>query len=281
MKSRLTTQERLTRGVGVALSAPALLLVILFFAYPFLLTFTGSLTEADGSVGLGNYEEAITRFSGDIWYTLGVTVVSVVLVLILAALVGGMLRLVRLPAVEFLFAIPLFIPYVVVGHAMRVLLAPRGTLNSLLSILPFYDSEGLPSFIFGTAGLITALVWKHMGLALLLVLGAYRGVSDDYLDAGRTLGAGPMRLITQFLTPMSLGTFGVVAILIGTSMLGNFSIPAMLDSGNGNTVLMIRLYDAINLERNEGLANAIGVITYLLSIGAAIYYLYSLRKKKQ
>ena len=59
-------------------------------------------------------------------YTLGISLVSLVVVLAIAVFLCGYLRIVGHRPVEFLFKIPLFVPFVVVGHGMRVLLAPRG-----------------------------------------------------------------------------------------------------------------------------------------------------------
>lgn len=264
---------------GVALATPATVIVLVLFAYPFFLSFGRSLTVEGESPRLGNYEVVFARYGDDVVYTIAICAVSLALVLVLAGTIGGAARLLRLPVVEFLFTIPLFVPFVVIGHAMRVFLAPHGTLNSVLSILPFYDPEGLPSFVFGSAGLIAAFVWKHLGLAVLLVLAAFRGVSEEYLDAARNLGARSIRLVIQHLVPLAKGTFGVVAILTATSIFGNFSIPAMIGSGGG-TMLMVNLYDAINLRRDYGVANAIGLVSYLLSLGAVLYYFRSLRKER-
>lgn len=265
---------------GVALATPATVIVAALFLYPFVLSFTRSFTVEDEFPRLGNYEVVLTRYGADTVYTVAICLLSTLLVVVIAAAAGGVLRLIRLPFLEFLFTIPLFVPFVVIGHAMRVFLAPHGTLNSLLTILPFYDPDGFPDIVLGSAGLVAALVWKHLGLAMLLMLGAFRGISEEYLDAARNLGARSWRLIAEHLTPMAKGTLGVVAILTATSIFGNFSIPAMIGGGSGETMLMLRLYDAINLRRDYGVANAIGMVTYVLSLGAVVYYLRSLRKER-
>jgi hypothetical protein len=72
--------------------------------------------------------------------------------------------------IEFLLKVPLFVPFVVVGHAMRVFLAPHGTLNGLLLPLGILDPNRPPSLAGSWLGLSLALAWKHLALAALLFL---------------------------------------------------------------------------------------------------------------
>nr|WP_285891107.1 ABC transporter permease subunit [Paenibacillus pasadenensis] len=214
----------------------------------------------------------------DLLFTIFICLISLVLVLALASLLAGWLRLKADPFVEFLFKIPLFVPFVVVGHAMRVFLAPHGTLNSLLAATGLFNPDSLPGVAFSTLGLIAALVWKNIGLTLLLVMGAFRGINSSYLEAARNSGAGGFRLIKDMMIPMSWGTISVAGILTFTSMIGNFSIPAMLGDAGGSQMLMIDLYYELIYRQDTGAANALGVISYLASLGAAIYYVKKVAK---
>ncbi|NEW04861.1 sugar ABC transporter permease [Paenibacillus sp. SYP-B3998] len=264
---------------GVGLAAPAIAVVALLFVYPFILSFISSLRSQDEVWTFGNYTEAFSLYGGDLLFTLWVCLVSLALLILLTAMIGGFLRLTAHPVLEFIFKIPLFVPFVVVGHAMRVFLAPHGTLNSAIAVTGWFNPDSLPSFAFTTFGLIAALVWKNLGLALLLVLGGFRSVNENMLEAARGMGAGKFKLIWHFLVPMNKGSIGVMAILTFTSMLGCFSIPAMLGNPGGRQMLMMDLYHQTVFQHNYGLANAIGVITYMASLGAAIYYLKGLSKK--
>lgn len=85
-------------------------------------------------------------------------------------------------------------------------------------------------------------------------------------------------MIKDILVPMSTGSIGVVAVLTFTSMMGSFSIPAMMGSGSGSQMLMIDLYYQMVYQHNNGVANALGVLSYLVSMGAAIYYVRRVAK---
>ena len=81
------------------------------------------------------------------------------------------------------------------------------------------------------------------------------------------------------LLPMAKGAIVVASVLIFTSIIGNFSIPIMMGNTSGSQVLMVDLYYQIVYQNNYGVANAIGVVAYIISMGAAIYYLRMVTKE--
>ncbi|QGP92331.1 Binding-protein-dependent transport system inner membrane component [Neomoorella glycerini] len=268
--------DRVERWAGVAVSAPALALVIALFCIPFLNSFFISFRR-EAQWTLGNYATVGRLYLGDILFTAGVSLIALVATLLVAVAIGGYLRLRPNRVVEFLFKIPLFIPFVVVGHAMRVFLAPHGLLNSALAQVGLVNLAAPPSIAFSWLGIVVALTWKNMAMALLLVLGAFRGVREEYLESARNVGAAEWRLVKDVLLPMAAGSVAVAAVLIFSSMLASFSIPLMIGSGKGAQMLMIDIYYRIIYQQDYGVANALGVISYLGATGAAIYYLRTVR----
>ncbi|MGH7318907.1 MAG: ABC transporter permease subunit [Candidatus Rokuibacteriota bacterium] len=162
---------------------------------------------------------------------------------------------------EFLLKVPLFVPFVVVGHAIRVFVSPYA-----------------PAFAGSWAGIAAALAWKHLGLAALLLLGAFRGVDESYLEAARQLGAGTGRLTRDVLTPMAWPTVIVSAVLIFSSMLASFSIPLMMGRGGGPQMLMIDVYYRFGQHGDFETAAALGVVAYLMAMGATLVYVRRLTR---
>jgi putative spermidine/putrescine transport system permease protein len=209
----------------------------------------------------------------DVLYTLGISLASLALVIGIAVLVCGYLRIVGHRAVEFLFKVPLFVPFVVVGHGMRVLLAPRGTLNSALAQVGMIDLSDPPSIAFTWIGIVISLAWKNLALAVLLVLGAYRAVDEAFLEAARNMGASTFRQIRDILVPMSTPSLVVASAFMFTSMLASFSIPLMIGGGEPPHMLMVDVFYRINYQDDLGTANALGMVSYLFAMGVAGYYL--------
>ncbi len=256
---------------------PPLAIVLWLFFLPFVSSAHLSFLR-EGEWSLRNYWLVWRLYRFDILYTLWIALISLVAVLFVAVLLCGYLRIHANRPVEFLFKIPLFIPFVVVGHAMRVLLAPRGTLNAILSQVGLINISDPPSIAFGWIGIAVSLIWKNLALAVLLVLGAYRSVDETFLEAARNFGASTFRQIKDILLPMSRASLAVAGAFMFTSMLASFSVPLMIGSGEPPQMVMIDVYYRINYQMDYGTANALGVVSYLLAMGVAGYYLRTITK---
>jgi putative spermidine/putrescine transport system permease protein len=64
-----------------------------------------------------------------------------------------------------------------------------------------------------------------------------------------------------------------------TSMLASFSVPLMIGSGEPPQMVMIDVFYRINYQMDYGTANALGVVSYLLAMGVAGYYLRTITQK--
>jgi putative spermidine/putrescine transport system permease protein len=266
------------RLLSLALAAPPLAIVVWLFFIPFLSSAHLSFLR-EGEWSLRNYYLVWRLYKYDVLYTLWISLASLVLVIGIAVLLCGYLRIVGHRPVEFLFKIPLFVPFVVVGHGMRVLLAPRGTLNSALAQLGLVDLADPPSIAFSGAGIVVSLVWKNLALAVLLVLGAYRAVDESFLEAARNVGASSFRQIKDILVPMAAPSLVVASAFMFTSMLASFSVPLMIGGGEPPQMLMVDVFYRINYQDDLGTANALGMVSYLLAMGVAGYYLRTITVK--
>jgi ABC-type Fe3+ transport system permease subunit len=267
------------RIASLIIALPPLAIVIWLFFIPFLSSAHLSLLH-ENQWTLRNYSLVWRLYRYDILYTLWIALVSLVAVLGIAVFLCGYLRIHINRPVEFLFKVPLFIPFVVVGHAMRVLLAPKGTLNAVLSQVGLININDPPSIAFGWMGIAVSLIWKNLALAVLLVLGAYRSVDETYLEAARNFGASTFRQIKDILLPMSAASLAVASAFMFTSMLASFSVPLMIGSGEPPQMVMIDVYYRINYQGDYGTANAIGVVSYLMAMAVAGYYLRTITKKE-
>lgn len=136
--------KRWRAGAWLLLALPSLAIVVGLFFMPFVRSAITSFLNDAGEFTFQNYATAYRLYAGDVLYTIFVSAVSLVLVLIIAVLVSGFVRIYGGQWVEFLFKIPLFVPYVVVGHAMRIFLAPHGLLNSGLATLGLVNLDHPP-----------------------------------------------------------------------------------------------------------------------------------------
>ena len=110
---------------------------------------------------------------------------------------------------------------------------------------------------------------------------AFRAVDESHLEAARNFGAGTARLTRDVLVPMSAPSLAVGAVLIFSSMLASFSIPLMLSRGGGAQMLMIDVYYRFGQHGDFETASALGVVGYLMAMGAALVYLQRLAPVKR
>lgn len=76
----------------VALLTPALLMVGLLFIYPLMFSLAYAFRNEDtGGWFLGNFTKAFALYGGDIWLTVGVTLLSTALVGVLSIAIAGYL----------------------------------------------------------------------------------------------------------------------------------------------------------------------------------------------
>jgi ABC-type Fe3+ transport system permease subunit len=246
--------RRAERVLWVLLCAPALAVLLAVFVWPLLASVGASFTR-DGRFTLANYETVWRLYARDVLYTVGVAAAGTALTFAAVIPACGWLRARAFGPVEFLLKVPLFVPFVVVGHALRVFLSPYA-----------------PATASSWGGIAFALAWKHLGLAALLMLGAFRGIDESYLEAARNFGAGPARITRDVLVPMAAPALAVSGILIFSSMLASFSIPLMMGRGSGPQMLMIDVYYRFGQHGDFATASALGVVAYLLAVGAALVY---------
>lgn len=255
----------------MGLIAPSAILLLVVFILPFFRVLEDGLFPK-GQFSTAGFAKVQQLYVGDVFYTLYISFAALAITMVCAILLGAYLRLHACRLIEFLFKIPLFIPYVVVGHAMRTFLAPHGTLNSFLSVVGLIDINNPPSLAFSAGGIIIALVWKNLAFALLLIMAPFQTVSDSHLRAAQNFGAGFFRQVTDVLVPMCKKSIMIISVLLFTSMMGSFSIPIMMGNGKGPQMLMVDLYYRITYQNDLVTANALGIISFILSLGAAWYY---------
>ncbi|MCS7236490.1 MAG: sugar ABC transporter permease [Armatimonadota bacterium] len=258
-------------------TVPAVGVLVAAFGLP-LLQSVGASFVREGRFTWENYAIVYRLYRQDVLYTLGVAAGGVALTFGCGIPLAGYLRLRAWPWVEFLLKVPLFVPFVVTGHAMRVFLQPSGTLAAMLTaagILPPGARLGIGE---GWLGLVLALTWKHLALVVLLLVGAFRGVDDSYLEAAQGFGAGTFRQIWAVLVPMSATSVALALVLTLTSMLASFSIPLLMSRGSGPQMLMIDLYYRFGQHGDFEVASALGVVSYVMASGAVYAYLRSVTR---
>jgi len=251
--------------------------MLLMYGYPFLSSITRSFINMEGQFSFDNYRKTVELYSKDIGFTLAVTVFSTAVSAGLAILLAVYLRLRQNSisrALAGLYKIPIFIPFVVVAQMMNSFLAPHGILNLSLAKLRVVNMEQ-PLQLFNFYGLTFGFIWKMIPFSVLIIHGGFQMIDNSYIEAARSCGAGLMRVITRVLIPMNRPSILVALVLVYSQIVGTFTLPYMLIGGKIPTTITVDIAHRINYFRDFGVANTLGVFSYLLVLVTAIYYLRS------
>ncbi len=260
---------------------PAVTFMVLMYGYPFISSILRSFINPQGEFSLENYGKTIDLYLKDIGFTLAVTVLSTAVSALLAILLAVYLRLRQnriSRALAALYKIPIFIPFVVVAQMMNSFLAPHGILNLALAKLQLIDLED-PLQLFNFYGLTFGFVWKMIPFSALIIHGGFQMIDNSYIEAARSCGAGLLRVITRVLIPMNRSSILVALVLVYSQIVGTFTLPYMLIGGKIPTTITVDIAHRINYFRDFGVANTLGVFSYLLVLITAVYYLRSSVKK--
>jgi ABC-type sugar transport system permease subunit len=270
------------RLLGLALVFPALATIALLFAYPLAYSVVTAF-QAEDTWGLANFVKAYELYRSDIVFTLLIVSLSTLLIALFAIAIGGYLTLGGSPAavaiLRWLYRWPLFIPFIVAGQLMRTFLAKNGMMNNILVELGVLTPLETASFL-DWRGIVVAFVWKQTPFVALLVAGAMASLDRSMIEAARNLGASRFRILLEIVVPQVRQTLLVGLILSFVIMMSVLSVPLMINA-QSPTMITANMAFRINAYGDYGVANALGLISYLMTGAVSwIYLRYAVRERE-
>ncbi len=283
-----TRSSRRVRGGAarwVIPMAPALFLMLAFFAGPILWTVWASftneaLTGAQAAntefVGLDNFERLVqdTRFRAaavlTVLFLLGSILGQTVLGLALALLLRNRHAAVR-GAVGAVVVGAWVVPEVVAGFVWYAFLEREGTLNALLGA---FGSEG-QNWLF-TAPLLAVVlanVWKGTAFSMMTYGAGLSEVPQDLEEAARVDGASGRQVLWYVVLPLLRRTLATTLLLITLQTVQVFTLIYVMTAGgpgSRSTTLPLLMYrealDLGDLGYGTAIALALLVVAGLFSI---------------
>jgi putative spermidine/putrescine transport system permease protein len=272
-----------SRGLALLLVAPALALVVALFLYPLAFSVISAFSEPGGTYGLANFFKAYDLYSIDIFFTVAIVTSATALTGIFSLAIAGYLTIGETPwlvtSLAWLYRWPLFIPFIVAAQCMRTFLAKNGLMNNAAMSLGLLDASQTTSFLDWRGVLIT-FVWKQTPFVALLLAGAMASLDRGTIEAARNLGASKLRTLIEVVIPQVMPTLMVGSILSFVIMLSVLSVPMMV-AGTQPTMLTVDMSFRINAYGDYPVANALGVISYLMTaVTAWIYLRHTVREHR-
>jgi ABC-type spermidine/putrescine transport system permease subunit I len=272
---------RESRLISLALILPALSILLALFVYPLGFSLVTAFVDDENAWTVANFVKAFEFYSRDILFTVLIVALSTVLIGLLAMAIGGYLVLGENPRavalLKWLYRWPLFIPFVVAGQLMRTFLAKNGMMNNTLVGMGLLEPLQATSFL-DWRGIVITFVWKQTPFVTLLLAGAMASLDQATIDAARNLGARRLRILFEIVVPQVLPTLMVGLILSVVTIMSVLSVPLMINA-HTPTMMTVDIAFRINSYGDYGVANALGVISYLIvGITSWIYLRNQLRE---
>lgn len=245
------------------LVGPAALMTAVLFLYPLAFSLISAFTTDTQRVTLANFRKMAELYSTDILFT----------VVIVLSPYRGIVRW-----LAFLYRLPLFIPFIVAAQMMRTFLTKNGLMNNALVATGLLTPMDTASWL-GWSGIVITFVWKQLAFATLLISGAMSALDRSQILAAKNLGASGVRILFDIILPQVLPTVGVALVLSTVTMMSVLSVPMMIGTGTP-TMMTVDMAFRVNSYGDYGVANAMGIVSYLICAGLSWFYLrHSLRQK--
>lgn len=288
---------RRERRTGLAMAAPALVLLLLFLIVPVLLAFGLSFTNArlispnpPRFVGLDNFLRAFTSDPVFLRSAINTFVFAAVVVpvqaglgLVLAVLVNQKIR--GVTAFRVIYFIPVVTSIVVVSILWRFMYQPDGLVNSAIDTITFGAWQGTawlnnPDTALGA--IIVLSIWQAVGFHMLIWLSGLQTIPEELYEAARMDGAGAWQQFVNVTWPGLRSTMVFVLVTITIAALGLFvQIDVMTQGGpvNSTTTLVYHAVRKGYREQETGYGATISLIFFVLVLLVALVQRYLTRDK--
>jgi ABC-type spermidine/putrescine transport system permease subunit I len=264
------------------LIAPAALMVAIFFLYPLAFSLYSAISLDDGSLTFVHLVKAFELYSNDMLFTVIIVLSSVVILAILSITIAALITLSPFRSIviimSFLYRLPLFIPFIVTAQMMRTFLAKNGLMNNAFVASGLMTPMDTISFL-GFSGIIITFVWKQLAFSTLLLTGAMAALDGSQIRAARNLGASRFSILWQIILPQVAPTLAVAMVLSTVTMMSVLSVPLMIGTGTP-TMMSADMAFRVNSYGDYSVANALGLVSYLICAGLAWFYLRQSLKDK-
>jgi ABC-type spermidine/putrescine transport system permease subunit I len=210
----------------------------------------------------------------DLWATVWVTLVTIVVVVLLSWAIGLYLRLsdTRISRiVSALSVIPLFIPVVIASYAILTFYASQGFIKTLAYHLGWHS---FPTLGYTLTAVAIGEIWVNVPFGVLMMSSGLNSVPNALIEAARDSGASLPRTVRSVLLPMNVIPTVIVATFTGIYVLGSFTVPYLTGPSAPNLmgVSMANFFSAFNQPQQ---AEVMAMIVFALAAGIGTIYVWA------
>ena len=266
---------------------PTLAAFIIGFVWPFLwgifLSFHKFTTISKTTfVGLDNYLKVFqdSTFVSAFWFTANFTVVSTVLINVIAFAIALALTrgLKGTNVFRTVFFLPNLIGGIVLGYIWQILL--NGLLSSWGKSLLALNAT------YGFWGLIILMCWQQLGYMMIIYIAGLQNVPVDLVEAARIDGATSSQILFKIKIPMVMPSVTICTFLTLTNSFKLFDQNLSLTAGEPakqSMMLAYNIYDTFYARSGpqwKGIGQAKAVVFFLFVVVISLLQLHFTRSKE-
>lgn len=269
--------KRWKRSAYFLFTVPAVLLYLIFFAFPVVSGLFYSLTDWNGIsptfqfVGLQNYlsvfqdKLTMSAVGRTFWYTLVMTFLVTALSVLLAVLLNQKLKLQGFWRVTYFF--PAVMSSITVGLIFNqiyyhvVPLVGKSLGIALLSKNPLSNRN------LAMWAIMLIQIWKETAVPTVLILAALQSISADLYEAATIDGATGMQSFWNITLPLVKPTIGVAALMSIRSGLMMFDyVKATTNGGpaNATTTIAVSIFKHAFTDMKFAYSSAESILVFIV-----------------
>ena len=298
-KERRGTFSLKKNWLGYALTAPAVIVIILVAVYPMIYGVSFSFFEYDlldgvdavrPFAGLANYFSIFgdNAFRQALGNTVVWTVTNVAVQIVLANVIALVLNQVTRGRGFFRTSVlvPWAIPSVIAVLAFRFLYdANVGVFSTILMNLGITDApfSFLGNVSTAMPSVILQSIWKGVPFVLIFILAALQSIPLDIYESAHLDGATGWQKFWYITLPSIKDTVGIAAILTTIGTINNFNTIWLSTQGGplGSTEILYTLaYRRAFVEYNFGLASAVSTVIFIIIFILTLIYIHFTETKE-
>lgn len=286
--------EKAIRRYWPVFVLPTLIAFIIGFVWPFIwgagLSFCKFTTVNNVQfVGLSNYAMiwSDNTFTHAFWFTAAFTVVSTLLINVLAFAIALLLTrgMHGTNAFRTIFFLPNLIGGIVLGYIWSMIFD---------GILIKYNTSVILETKYGFWGLVILVCWQQIGYMMIIYIAGLQAVPEDMLEAARIDGANRWQTLWRVTIPNVMPSITICMFLSLTNGFKLFDQNLALTAGrpfqqlgNGETIkttemLALNIVNAFGTSGggNRGVGQAKAVIFFIVVAAISIIQLQASRRKE-
>ena len=233
-------------------------------------------------IGVSNYVKAFadTQFTQAFWFTVRFTVVSTLLINVIALMIALLLTrgIKGTNLFRTVFFMPNLIGGIVLGYIWQILL------NCVLSLL------GKPllalNSTYGYWGLIILMCWQQIGYMMIIYIAGLQSIPNDYIEAACIDGATTWQTLWRVKLPNLMPSITICSFLSLTNSFKLFDQNLALTAGepaHASEMLALNIYNTFYVRSGpqwKGIGQAKAVIFCIIVVAISLIQLKATRSKE-